>query len=365
MPLARPAGIAGGGIHSMTLGKTVARGRSCTVQPAARAAKRTAPTTLATAAKVLAGVTVAVAAAGEAIAIANKLRDEGARPLQEYATAHYDQATDAPEDEQSYPSRYTALVLAPVHDAGDPVDHSHDTEVPMASRNAYLDDATACAMLNEARTPLRPRLRPFGYRIAKRAFDLGFSSAVVVLGALPAAAVCAAISLDSPGAPIYRQRRVARLRPDGTVRTFWMFKFRTMVDDAEDQLADLWDQNDADGPMFKIKQDPRITRIGALLRPHSLDELPQFLNVLTGDMSMVGPRPPLPNEVVTYDRHEWERMTVPQGLTGYWQTRGRSDTSWDENVQYDLEYVEEASSKVDLRCVLKTIAQMFTGRGAY
>lgn len=328
--------------------------------------KKSAPlSALATGAKVFVGATVAVAAVGETIAIVNKLRDEGARPLQEYATAHYDQDTDTPEDEQSYPSRYAALVLAPVHDAGDPVDHSQDVDVPLATRDAYLDDETACTMLESVRTPLRPRLRPFGYRALKRAFDLGFSSAVVVLGALPAAAVCAAISLDSPGAPIYRQRRVARLRPDGTVRTFWMFKFRTMVDDAEDQLADLWDQNDADGPMFKIKQDPRITRVGALLRPHSLDEIPQFLNVLTGDMSMVGPRPPLPNEVVTYDRHEWERMTVPQGLTGFWQTRGRSDTSWDENVQYDLEYVEQASPKADLKCILLTVAQMFTGGGAY
>lgn len=327
--------------------------------------RSTTLSTLLTCAKVLGAATAAVAVAGETVAIVNKFRDEGARPLKEYATARYDQGTDAPEDEQSFPSRFTYLVLAPTHEAGDPVDHSQDTPVPMASRDAYLSDGTACAMLEAARTPLRPKLRPLGYRLAKRAFDLGFSSAVLVVGAVPAAVACAAIALDSPGAPIYRQRRVARLRPDGTVRTFWMFKFRTMVDGAEDQLADLWDQNDADGPMFKIKQDPRVTRIGAILRPHSLDELPQFLNVLTGDMSMVGPRPPLPNEVVTYDRHEWERMTVPQGLTGFWQTRGRSDTTWDENVQYDLEYVQEASAVTDVKCVLHTIVQMFTGKGAY
>lgn len=323
---------------------------------------------VAKAAKLFVGATAAVAVAGETVAIINKLRDEGHRPLFEYATSGVGARPGDDIDagrEESFSSRAVATVLAPLHEPGNPVDHSNDDEFPLAAREGFIGNDVACEMLETARTPVRPRLRPLGYRMLKRGFDLVFSSAVIVAGAVPAAAICAAIAIDSPGAPVFRQRRIARVRPDGTIRTFWMLKFRTMTNDAEEKLEGLYAKNDADGPMFKIKDDPRVTRMGKLLRPHSLDELPQFVNVLVGDMSVVGPRPALPNEVVTYDRHELERLVVPQGLTGYWQVRGRSDVSWDDNVQYDLEYVEEASVKADLTCVFHTVVQMFTGRGAY
>lgn len=137
-----------------------------------------------------------------------------------------------------------------------------------------------------------------GYRIAKRAFDIAFSAAVIAVGVVPGAVLCAAIAIESPGCPLYRQRRVGRIGADGRPREFTMWKFRSMVRGADGMKADLMADNEVEGPMFKMRDDPRVTRIGRFIRKHSIDEFPQFLNVLMGDMSVVGPRPPLPEEVM-------------------------------------------------------------------
>ncbi|KGI71904.1 hypothetical protein HMPREF9458_02129 [Eggerthella lenta 1_1_60AFAA] len=148
------------------------------------------------------------------------------------------------------------------------------------------------------------------------------------------------------------------------MRTFDMYKFRSMHKDADERLAELADLNEADGPLFKIKDDPRVTRIGKFIRKHSIDELPQFLNCLMGQLSCVGPRPPLPSEVAQYDERAMRRLSVKPGLTGYWQVRGRSDTTFDDMVDMDLAYIEERSFSTDLRVIAKTVITMFDGKGA-
>ena len=144
-----------------------------------------------------------------------------------------------------------------------------------------------------------------------------------------------------------------------------MYKFRTMVVDAEQRLAELQERNDLDGVLFKMRRDPRITPIGARLRKWSLDELPQLFNVLLGEMSLVGPRPPLPAETERYADHVRRRLVVRPGLTGLWQVSGRSDLSWDESVRLDLRYVENWSFALDLLILWKTVSVMFRGSGAY
>jgi lipopolysaccharide/colanic/teichoic acid biosynthesis glycosyltransferase len=159
---------------------------------------------------------------------------------------------------------------------------------------------------------------------------------------------------------LFRQTRVGK---DGG--TFQMYKFRTMVVDAEQRLAELQQRNDLDGVLFKMRQDPRITPVGARLRKWSLDELPQLFNVLLGEMSLVGPRPPLPAETERYADHVRRRLVVRPGLTGLWQVSGRSDLSWDESVRLDLRYVENWSFALDLLILWKTVSVMFRGSGAY
>ena len=150
----------------------------------------------------------------------------------------------------------------------------------------------------------------------------------------------------------------------GEVETFDMFKFRCMHADADDRLADLQDLNEADGPLFKIKDDPRVSRIGRFIRKHSIDELPQFLNCLLGQLSCVGPRPPLPSEVAQYDERAMRRLSVKPGLTGYLQVSGRSDTTFDDMVDLDLKYIEERGVLTDFKVIFKTVAVVFTGKGA-
>jgi exopolysaccharide biosynthesis polyprenyl glycosylphosphotransferase len=173
-------------------------------------------------------------------------------------------------------------------------------------------------------------------------------------------AVAVSIRLSDRGPALFRQTRVGK---DGA--TFSMYKFRTMVVDAERRLAGLRELNEFDGVLFKMRQDPRITRIGARLRKWSLDELPQLFNVLLGDMSLVGPRPPLPDEAARYADHVRRRLVVKPGLTGLWQVSGRSDLSWDESVRLDLRYVENWSLALDLQILWKTIAVTLRGSGAY
>ncbi|MGW0820615.1 sugar transferase [Streptomyces sp. NPDC002845] len=174
------------------------------------------------------------------------------------------------------------------------------------------------------------------------------------------ALLAVAIRLDSPGPALYRQQRVGRDQ-----ETFTMWKFRSMVTDADRRKEELDARNESDGHMFKMRRDPRVTRVGRVLRRTSLDELPQLFNVLRGDMSLVGPRPPLPEEVASYDAVALRRLRVKPGMTGLWQVSGRSDLSWDETVQLDLHYVDNWSFSSDLDVMSRTLRAVVDGRGAY
>jgi exopolysaccharide biosynthesis polyprenyl glycosylphosphotransferase len=184
--------------------------------------------------------------------------------------------------------------------------------------------------------------------------------AVIVL--MPLLVVISAIvRFSSPGPALFRQTRVGR---DG--RTFRMLKFRSMFVDAESRLAELSSENlYRAGPLFKVHDDPRITRAGRVLRRYSLDELPQLLNVIAGHMSLVGPRPPLPSEVVQYEDDARRRLLVKPGMTGLWQVSGRNDLDWADSVRLDLRYVENWSPALDLLILWKTAAVVFRGSGAY
>lgn len=203
-----------------------------------------------------------------------------------------------------------------------------------------------------------------GYRVVKRLFDIVFSASVIAVGLIPGIILCAAISIESPGCPLYKQKRVGHIGPDGRPREFTMWKFRSMVKDADKLKADLMAKNEVEGPMFKMKDDPRVTKIGKFIRKHSIDELPQFLNVLIGDMSVVGPRPPLPDEVAEYDEWAMQRLAVKPGLTGPWQVGGRSDVDFDDMVRLDLGYIARRSVMNDLKLIAQTIIVVFTGKGA-
>jgi lipopolysaccharide/colanic/teichoic acid biosynthesis glycosyltransferase len=159
---------------------------------------------------------------------------------------------------------------------------------------------------------------------------------------------------------LFTQTRVGK---DG--RQFKIYKFRTMVVNAEKLLAELRGENDLDGVLFKMRRDPRITAVGGWLRKWSLDELPQLFNVMLGEMSLVGPRPALPDEAARYAEHVRRRLVVRPGLTGLWQVSGRSDLSWEESVRLDLRYVENWSFALDLQILWKTISVIFKGSGAY
>ncbi|MFD6274553.1 sugar transferase [Streptomyces sp. NPDC060209] len=172
--------------------------------------------------------------------------------------------------------------------------------------------------------------------------------------------VAVAVRLSSPGPVFHRQTRHGRHN-----RPFTMWKFRTMVADAESRREQLSAANESEGPMFKMRRDPRVTRIGHALRRTSVDELPQLLNVLRGDMSLVGPRPPLPEEVSRYDERELRRLAVRPGLTGLWQVSGRSDLSWQETVSLDLWYVDNWSVATDMGLLARTVRAVTDGRGAY
>ena len=202
------------------------------------------------------------------------------------------------------------------------------------------------------------------YRAVKRAFDIVFSGVVLVVIAIPSLALAAAIRLESEGSPFYSQIRVGQTRPDGSLTTFRMWKFRSMYKGADERLADLKDQNEIAGAMFKMKEDPRVTKIGRFIRKHSIDEFPQFLNVFLGQMSVVGPRPPLPNEVAQYTEYDLQRLAVKPGITGWWQVTDRNDTDFDGMVRRDLEYIAKRGVVTDVKIVLLTVVEMITGGGA-
>jgi exopolysaccharide biosynthesis polyprenyl glycosylphosphotransferase len=196
--------------------------------------------------------------------------------------------------------------------------------------------------------------------IAKRGFDIVAAAIGIVLTApfwIPAAI---AVRFTSPGPILFTQERVGRRG-----RRFQVFKFRTMIDGAEDLLIDLRDSNESDGPLFKVRHDPRITPLGKLLRKTSLDELPQLLNVLRGEMSLVGPRPALPREVTQWSPELFERLRVQPGITGMWQVKGRADASFAEYQRWDLYYVDNWSLWRDLSILVRTVPVVLSGDGAY
>lgn len=203
------------------------------------------------------------------------------------------------------------------------------------------------------------------YRTAKRAFDIVFSGCVLAVIAIPSLVLAAAIRLESEGNPFYSQIRVGQTRPDGRLSTFRMWKFRSMYRDADERLADLKEQNEIAGAMFKMKEDPRVTKIGKFIRKHSIDEFPQFLNVFLGQMSVVGPRPPLPNEVAEYTEFDLQRLAVKPGITGLWQVTERNSTGFDGMVRRDLEYIAKRGIVMDLKIVLLTVLEVFNGSDAY
>jgi exopolysaccharide biosynthesis polyprenyl glycosylphosphotransferase len=194
----------------------------------------------------------------------------------------------------------------------------------------------------------------------KRLLDVGVSAVACVGVGLITPAVALAIKLDSPGPVFFAQRRVGR-----NGREFTMWKFRSMTDSAERDLLGLSSGNEGAGPLFKLRDDPRVTRVGRILRRYSLDELPQFFNVLRGDMSISGPRPPLPSEVRTYEARVFRRLYIKPGITGLWQVSGRSDLSWEDSVSLDLHYVENWSVALDLMIMWRTVKVMLRPLGAY
>jgi lipopolysaccharide/colanic/teichoic acid biosynthesis glycosyltransferase len=197
-------------------------------------------------------------------------------------------------------------------------------------------------------------------RSGKRALDLILGS-LALLVALPLIAVAAVlVKLDSPGPVFHRAVRVGR-----GGRKFTFLKLRSMQRDAEELRGLLLHLNEARGPAFKLTNDPRVTRVGRLLRKTSLDELPQLLHVVQGHMSLVGPRPPFPEEVERYEPWMLRRLAVRPGLTCLWQIRGRSDLSFEEWMRLDLEYVDRCSLALDLQILILTVPAVISGRGAY
>ncbi|WP_299285045.1 undecaprenyl-phosphate glucose phosphotransferase [Thermoflexus sp.] len=203
------------------------------------------------------------------------------------------------------------------------------------------------------------RFSPWQFRI-KRAMDLILATVLLILAAPLMALIALAIRLDSPGPVIFRQVRVGK---DG--RLFTMYKFRTMRVGAEQEQERLRALNEASGPLFKIRNDPRVTRVGRILRRLSLDELPQLVNVLKGEMSLVGPRPPVPSEVEAYKPWQRQRLSAIPGMTGLWQISGRSDLTFDEMCLLDIYYIENWSPLLDLEIMLRTIPRVIMGEGAY
>lgn len=198
------------------------------------------------------------------------------------------------------------------------------------------------------------------YAIAKRAFDLVVGSVVVVMliPILPLIAIM--IKLDSRGPVFFKQDRVGK---DGKI--FKFYKFRSMVHRADESRGELTQKNEQDGPVFKIRSDPRITSVGRFLRRSSMDEIPQMFNVLKGDMSIVGPRPPLPGEVANYQPWHMGRLSVKPGITCLWQISGRSQIGFNEWMRLDMEYLKTRSFKTDLLIFLKTIPAVIARKGAY
>ncbi|WP_343839012.1 sugar transferase [Salinibacillus aidingensis] len=199
------------------------------------------------------------------------------------------------------------------------------------------------------------------YLFFKRAIDiLGSIFGIIILSPLFLMVSLLIKIEDSKGPVIFKQKRIGK---DET--SFYMYKFRSMVSNAEELKEKLIEQNEATGPVFKIKEDPRVTRIGRFIRRTSIDELPQLFNVLKGEMTLVGPRPPLVDEVKEYTSYERQRLSVRPGLTCYWQVSGRSNLSFEEWVRLDLQYIKNRSFWLDMKLILRTFLVLFGSKDAY
>lgn len=199
------------------------------------------------------------------------------------------------------------------------------------------------------------------YLFMKRITDIGGAVFGLIL-LLPLFIIIALlIKIEDPKGPIFfKQLRVGKHE-----KTFYMYKFRSMVFNAEELLDNLLSQNEVSGAMFKMKNDPRVTKTGRFIRKTSLDELPQLWNVLKGEMSMVGPRPPLPREVAEYSRYDKQRLRVTPGCTGLWQVSGRNSVGFEEMVELDLEYIRSRKYWYDIKIIFKTVRMMFGAKDAF
>ena len=207
--------------------------------------------------------------------------------------------------------------------------------------------------------PAKVNDRPF-YHVVKRLFDIVASACGLILLSPLFLFLVIKIRSEDGGPAFYSQERIGK-----DEKPFKMWKFRSMIVDADKMLDKLEDQNEIDGAMFKIKDDPRVTRIGHVIRKYSLDELPQLWNVLIGDMSLVGPRPPLPSEVEEYTNYDKQRLTVMPGCTGLWQVTRRSEADFDEMVWLDIVYINHSGAWEDLKLIIKTVLVMIHPNGAY
>jgi exopolysaccharide biosynthesis polyprenyl glycosylphosphotransferase len=195
--------------------------------------------------------------------------------------------------------------------------------------------------------------------LLKRVIDIVLSSLILIVISPLLLAVAIAVKLDSRGPVFYTSERIGKKG-----RVFSCTKFRTMVFDAEQRRADVMHMNEREGVLFKISNDPRITRLGRILRKYSIDELPQFYNVVRGDMSIVGPRPPLASEVREYKLSNLRRLDVTPGITGLWQVQARQDPSFDSYISLDVAYIENWSIWLDLKIILRTIGVVLAGTGS-
>jgi exopolysaccharide biosynthesis polyprenyl glycosylphosphotransferase len=241
----------------------------------------------------------------------------------------------------------------------------HDVGVELMVAPALSDVATERVAVQPAGGSLllhvRAPMLTGPQRVLKGVLDRVTASALLFLLSPVMIGTALLVRLTSPGPALFRQRRVGR-----NSREFTCLKFRTMTADAEARRAELAHLNERnDGLLFKMRNDPRITRVGGALRKYSIDELPQLINVVAGQMSLVGPRPPLPQEVAAYDDALRRRLLVKPGMTGLWQVSGRSELSWDESVRLDLSYVDNWSPALDARILLRTVAAVVRGTGAY
>lgn len=234
-----------------------------------------------------------------------------------------------------------------------------DSEFDRVGRDAAIRAAMIRKEIGEA--PLTGIEHRYVYRFVKRAFDICFSAVVLFCFSWLFLIVAIAIKIDDPKGPVFfKQKRVGK-----NGKTFGMLKFRSMVANAEDLLESLQDLNEKDGPVFKIAEDPRITKVGKFIRKTSIDEFPQFINVLLGDMSVVGPRPALPKEVAQYDDYQRQRLLVKPGITCYWQTRRNRDSiTFDEWVDLDLLYIKQCSAWADFKLIIQTVGVVLTAQGS-